>query len=63
MVELFDQSTYIRNSIKNLQHEAFMGALLAVFVILIFLRNLRSTMIVSLGHPHLHCLRLHPPLL
>ena len=51
MVELFDQSTYIRNSIKNLQHEALMGALLAVFVILIFLRNVRSTMIVSLAIP------------
>jgi CzcA family heavy metal efflux pump len=51
MVELFDQSVYIRNSIKNLQHEALMGALLAVFVILIFLRNLRSTMIVSLAIP------------
>jgi CzcA family heavy metal efflux pump len=51
MVELFDQSTYIRNSIKNLQHEALMGSLLAVLVILIFLRNVRSTMIVSLSIP------------
>ncbi|MCE5263452.1 MAG: efflux RND transporter permease subunit [Deltaproteobacteria bacterium] len=51
MVELFDQSIYIRNSIKNLQHEALTGAFLAVFVILIFLRNVRSTMIVSLAIP------------
>jgi CzcA family heavy metal efflux pump len=51
MVELFDQSTYIRNSIKNLQHEALMGAGLAVLVILIFLRNLRTTLIVSLAIP------------
>lgn len=51
MVELFDQSTYIRNSIKTLQHEALMGALLAVLVILIFLRNMRSTLIVSLSIP------------
>ncbi len=51
MLELFDQSTYIRNSIKNLQHEALMGAALAILVILIFLRNLRSTMIVSLAIP------------
>ncbi len=51
MLELFDQSIYIRNSIKNLQHEALMGAVLAVLVILVFLRNLRSTMIVSLSIP------------
>ena len=51
MMELFDQSLYIRNSIKNLQHEALMGAVLAILVILVFLRNLRSTMIVSLSIP------------
>jgi CzcA family heavy metal efflux pump len=51
MLELFDQSVYIRNSITNLQHEALIGAGLAVMVILIFLRNLRSTMIVSLSIP------------
>jgi CzcA family heavy metal efflux pump len=51
MLELFDQSVYIRNSIKNLQHEALIGATLAILVILIFLRNLRSTVIVSLSIP------------
>jgi len=51
MLELFDQSTYIRNSIKTLQHEAFIGATLAVLVILVFLRNIRSTIIVSLSIP------------
>ena len=51
MLELFDQSTYIRNSITNLQHEALIGAVLAVLVILVFLRNLRSTAIVSLSIP------------
>jgi CzcA family heavy metal efflux pump len=51
MMELFDQSLYIRNSIKSLQHEAVLGAILAILVILVFLRNLRSTMIVSLSIP------------
>ncbi len=51
MLELFDQSLYIRNSVKNLQHEAIIGAVLAILVILLFLRNLRSTMIVSLSIP------------
>ena len=51
MLELFDQSLYIRNSVKNLQHEAIMGAVLAILVILIFLRNLRSTMASSTRRP------------
>ncbi|MCX5907077.1 MAG: efflux RND transporter permease subunit, partial [Deltaproteobacteria bacterium] len=51
MLELFDQSVYIRNSITNLQHEALIGAGLAVLVILVFLRNVRSTMVVSLSIP------------
>jgi CzcA family heavy metal efflux pump len=51
MLELFDQSVYIRNSIRNLQHEALIGAALAILVILVFLRNVRSTLIVSLSIP------------
>jgi CzcA family heavy metal efflux pump len=51
MMELFDQSVYIRNSIKSLQHEAVIGAILAILVILLFLRNVRSTLIVSLSIP------------
>ena len=36
---------------NGLQHEALLGAILAVLVILVFLRNVRSTMIVSLSIP------------
>lgn len=46
-----DQSTFIRKSIKNLQNEAIMGALLAVSIILIFLGNITSTAIISLSIP------------
>lgn len=46
-----DQSTFIRKSIKNLQHEAIIGALLAVSIILIFLGNISSTIIISLSIP------------
>ncbi len=46
-----DQSTFIRKSIKNLQQEAIMGALLAVAIILIFLGNVTSTVIISLSIP------------
>ncbi|MEW6377775.1 MAG: efflux RND transporter permease subunit [Thermodesulfobacteriota bacterium] len=46
-----DQSTFIRKSIKNLQHEAIMGALLAVVIILIFLGNVTSTVIIAHSIP------------
>jgi len=46
-----DQSTFIRKSIKNLQHEAMMGALLAVAIILIFLGSGTSTLIIAHSIP------------
>jgi len=47
----FDQSLYIRDSISSLQQEAAMGALLAVIVILLFLRNLRSALVIFVAIP------------
>ncbi|MBX3301549.1 MAG: efflux RND transporter permease subunit [Nitrospira sp.] len=47
----FDQSLYIRQSIRNLVEQAIHGSLLAAAVILIFLRNLTSTMIISVAIP------------
>ena len=47
----FDQSVYIRQSIKNLIEQALHGSLLAAAVILIFLRNLTSTLIISVSIP------------
>ncbi|TKS59267.1 MAG: acriflavin resistance protein [Nitrospira sp.] len=47
----FDQSVYIRQSIQNLIEQALHGSLLAAAVILIFLRNLTSTMIISVSIP------------
>ncbi len=47
----FDQSTYIRQSIKNLIEQALHGSLLAAAVILLFLRNLTSTLIISVAIP------------
>jgi hydrophobe/amphiphile efflux-1 (HAE1) family protein len=46
-----DQSTFIRQSIKNLQHEAMIGAFLAVAVILIFLGSGTSTLIIAHSIP------------
>ena len=47
----FDQSVYIRQSINNLIEQALHGSLLAAAVILIFLRNLTSTIIISVAIP------------
>ncbi len=46
-----DQSTYIRQSIQNLWHEAAIGSLLAFLVILIFLRSFVSTVIIGIAIP------------
>lgn len=46
-----DQSTFIRKSIKNLQHEAIMGAFLAVVIILVFLGSGTSTLIIAHSIP------------
>src|ERR687891_626843 len=47
----FDQSTYIRQSIQNLMEQALHGSLLAAAIILIFLRNVISTLIISVAIP------------
>src|SRR5215470_7874736 len=48
---IFDQSTYIRQSIESLWHESVQGAVLAFLVILIFLRSVLSTVIISVAIP------------
>jgi hydrophobe/amphiphile efflux-1 (HAE1) family protein len=46
-----DQSIYIRQSIQSLWHEASIGAILAFFVVLFFLRSFVSTIIISIAIP------------
>ncbi|MCX6170316.1 MAG: efflux RND transporter permease subunit [Ignavibacteriales bacterium] len=46
-----DQSLYIKQSISGLMQEAILGAFLATLVILIFLRNSRSAIIIFLAIP------------
>jgi len=46
-----DQSTYIRQSIENLWHEAAFGSVLAFLVILVFLRSFVSTVIIGIAIP------------
>src|SRR5256712_7101553 len=47
----FDQSVYIRQSISNLIEQGLHGSLFAAVVILMFLRNFTSTLIISVAIP------------
>lgn len=46
-----DQSEFIQNSIDNVQQAALWGAVLAIFILYIFLRNGSTTFIISLAIP------------
>jgi HAE1 family hydrophobic/amphiphilic exporter-1 len=47
----FDQSIYIRRSIEDVQVALVLGAILAVLIIFVFLRNVRSTLISAVALP------------
>ncbi len=47
----YDQADYIRMSIASVVESAIMGALLAVIVIFLFLRNIRSTLVIAISIP------------
>jgi len=47
----FDQSTYVKNAIRDLATEGVLGALLTGLMVLLFLRDLRSAFIVLLTIP------------
>ncbi|HSV99956.1 MAG TPA: efflux RND transporter permease subunit [Sedimentisphaerales bacterium] len=51
IVPIIDTSQYIKNSIRNVGSSALYGGLLAVAVLLIFLRNIRSTVIIATAIP------------
>ena len=48
---VFDQQGFINESIAALEHTAMYGALLAVFVIFLFLHSWRTTLIVAISLP------------
>lgn len=47
----FDSADFIRKSISQVASNAVIGALLAVFILLLFLRNMRSTLIIGTAIP------------
>ncbi|MBU4255002.1 MAG: efflux RND transporter permease subunit [Acidobacteria bacterium] len=51
MTPIIDQSEYIQSSISNVARSALYGGLLAVFVLLFFLRNFRSTAVIGVAIP------------
>jgi len=50
-VAVADQSEYIEKSIFNVRNNAIIGGILAVIILLLFLRNIRSTLIIALAIP------------
>lgn len=46
-----DQSQFIRDSVNNVRDSAIIGGILAVLILLFFLRNIRSTLVVALSIP------------
>ncbi|HET6313013.1 MAG TPA: efflux RND transporter permease subunit, partial [Chloroflexia bacterium] len=48
---LVDQSTFIKESLDGLIREGVLGAILAIVVILVFLANVRSTLITAVSIP------------
>src|SRR6056297_1968100 len=51
IVPIADQAEYIEDSINNVYRNAILGGLLAVIVLFLFLRNIRSTLIIGLTIP------------
>ncbi len=51
IIPIIDTSNYIERSIRNVGSAAIYGGILAVIVLLIFLRNVRSTIIIATAIP------------
>lgn len=47
----YDQSRYIGQSVSRVKEDAIIGGVLAVIILLFFLRNIRSTLVVALSIP------------
>ncbi len=48
---IMDSSKFIERSIDNVRSAAISGSILAIFILLLFLRNLRSTLIIAVSIP------------
>jgi len=51
IVPVIDQGNFIERSIRNVAQSVFYGGGLAIVVLLVFLRNIRSTVVIALSIP------------
>jgi HAE1 family hydrophobic/amphiphilic exporter-1 len=47
----YDQSVFVTNSIDDVRNSALIGGALAILILMLFLRNFRSTLVVALSIP------------
>lgn len=48
---VFDQGQYIEMSVSNVANNAILGGILAVFILFVFLKNIRTTLIIATAIP------------
>jgi len=48
---VFDQGQYIEMSVSNVANNAILGGVLAVFILFVFLKNIRTTLIIATAIP------------
>jgi len=51
LLNLFDQARFIEGAVGEVENNALVGALLAILILFLFLRDVRSTMIIGLSIP------------
>lgn len=51
IIKIFDSSEYIENAIDSVSNSAVNGAILAIIILFFFLRDFRSTVIISISIP------------
>jgi len=51
MIQVYDETVYINSAIKLVQQNIWVGGVLAAFVLMLFLRSWRPTLVVSLSIP------------
>lgn len=51
IIQIVNNASFIENAIKNVSVTALQGVWLAIFILLLFLRNIRSTLIISVSIP------------
>ena len=51
LISIFDQSLYINKMVSNVSTNALIGALLAILILILFLRDLRPTFIIGVAIP------------